>query len=239
MKTCDLPLPEGVKVFFSETAQECAGQLALHVAESLRGRLRRGGRTSLVVSGGSTPVPFFQTLAQQELAWARVTMLLADERWVPEGDPASNTTLVRQNLLQGRAKDARFLSLRQPLCSAEQALPAIEQLLAELKLPLDVVVLGMGNDGHTASLFPDAPQLPEAMSMQAPGRVCVMTPPSQAHTRVTLTRPVLAGARFLALHLRGEDKLETLERALKAPDDWREMPIRAFLKPGLRIYWSP
>ena len=104
MKTCDLPLPEGVQAFFSETTQECAGQLALHVAEILHGRLRRGGRASLVVSGGSTPVPFFQTLAQQELAWARVTMLLADERWVPEGDPASNTTLVRQNLLARLAR---------------------------------------------------------------------------------------------------------------------------------------
>ncbi len=239
MKTCDFPLPEGVQAFFSDSAQECAGQLALHVAESLRARLTRGRRASLVVSGGSTPLPFFHALADQELAWARVTLLLADERWVPEGDPASNTTLVRRNLLQGRAREARFLSLRQPLCSAEQALPAIELVLAELKLPLDVAVLGMGNDGHTASLFPDAPQLPEAMSLQAPGRVCVMTPPSQTHTRVTLTRPVLAGARFLALHLKGEDKLDTLERAVKAPEYWQEMPIRAFLKPGLRIYWSP
>jgi 6-phosphogluconolactonase len=239
MKTRDLALPEGVRMFCSESPQACAGQLALHVAETLRMRMTRGRRASLVVSGGSTPVPFFRALADQELAWQRVTVVLADERWVPEGNSASNTTLVRTNLLQGRARAARFLSLRQPLCSAEQALPAIEQVLATLKLPLDVAVLGMGNDGHTASLFPDAPQLPEAMSLQAPGRVCVMTPPSQAHTRVTLTRPVLAGARFLALHLKGEDKLDTLERALVALDDWQEMPIRAFLKPGLRIYWSP
>src|SRR5690554_7356370 len=81
MKTCDFPLPEGVQAFFSDSAQECAGQLALHVAESLRARLTRGRRASLVVSGGSTPLPFFHALADQELAWARVTLLLADEDW--------------------------------------------------------------------------------------------------------------------------------------------------------------
>ncbi|HLV77235.1 MAG TPA: 6-phosphogluconolactonase [Marinobacter sp.] len=235
----DFPLPEGVEMFVADNAGQCAAQLALDVAEILRLRIRRCRSASLVVSGGSTPLPFFRALSEQDLEWERVCVVLADERWVPEGDPASNTSLVRQHLLRGRARAARYLSLRQPLCTAEQALPGIEQVLATLRLPVDVVILGMGTDGHTASLFPDAPQLELALSGQAPGRAAVMTPPSQAHTRVTLTLPVLAGARFLALHLRGDDKLETLRQALAAQDEWRAMPVRAFLKPGLRIYWSP
>lgn len=239
MKMPELSLPEGIVPVFTDSAQECATTLARDVAQWLRSRLERASKVTLVVSGGSTPVPFFHALAQESLAWSKVSVLLADERWVPEGDPASNTSLVRENLLQGPASAARFLSLKQPLCTAEQALPAIERMLSEERLPLDVVVLGMGNDGHTASLFPDAPELERAMAPEASGRAWVMTPPSQDHTRVTLTGRVLGGARFLALHLKGEDKLETLRRALLAPEDWREMPIRAFLKPGLRIYWSP
>lgn len=239
MKTPDLQLPEGILSFFSETAEETARQLAEDVAEALRTRLARVHRATLVVSGGSTPLPFFHSLSSLPLDWARVNILLADERWVPEGDPASNTTLVRDHLMQGAASAARFIPLKQPFCSPEQALPAMELLLAEVKLPLDVVVLGMGDDGHTASLFPDAPELQQAMAPGGSGRIALMTPPSQAHTRVTLRLPVLAGARFTALHLKGQDKLQTLAQAAERPDEWQAMPIRAFLKPGLRLYWSP
>lgn len=222
-----------------ETPEETARALAEAVADVLRQRLAETGRASLVVSGGSTPVPFFDHLSRAELDWPRVTVLLADERWVPESDPASNARLVRTHLLQNGAQGAGFLSLKTPVPDPEQALPDIERRLAELELPLDVLVLGMGTDGHTASLFPNAPELPAALKPTGGQRAALMTPPSPIHARVTLTLPVLESARFIALHLKGADKLDTLASAAANPDDWHSMPIRAFLRPGLTIYWSP
>jgi len=232
-------LAEGVEVVRRETPEETARALAEAVADVLRQRLAETGRASLVVSGGSTPVPFFDHLSKADLDWPRVTVLLADERWVPESDPASNTRLVRTHLLQNGAEGAGFLSLKTPVPDPEQALADIERRLAELELPLDVLVLGMGTDGHTASLFPDAPELPLALKPCGGHRVALMTPPSQMHSRITLTLPVLENARFTALHLKGADKLDTLASAAANPDDWQHMPIRAFLRPGLTIYWSP
>lgn len=232
-------LAEGVEVVRRETPEETARALAEAVADILRQRLAETGRASLVVSGGSTPVPFFDHLSKADLDWPRVTVLLADERWVPESDPASNARLVRTHLLQNGAEGAEFLSLKTPVPDPEQALPDIERRLAELELPLDVLVLGMGTDGHTASLFPDAPELPLALKPCGGHRVALMTPPSQMHPRITLTLPVLESARFTALHLKGADKLDTLASAAANPDDWQHMPIRAFLRPGLTIYWSP
>ena len=111
--------------------------------------------------------------------------------------------------------------------------------LADLALPLDVLVLGMGNDGHTASLFPDAPELAHAMSPECQDIVSAATPASQPQKRITLTWPPLRDARFTALHLKGEDKLDTLEKAISDMDRVMEMPVRAFLKPGLQVFWSP
>lgn len=239
MKTPDLMLPEGIQTCFMESAAGVAGQLARDVAEFLRHRLEVSPGVTLVVSGGSTPVPFFQALKSEALDWSRVTVVLADERWVPEGHPDSNASLVRTHLLQGAAANARWIPLKVAGDDPSQARSAIESVLAKLELPVDALILGMGNDGHTASLFPDAPELPEAMNLQSGQRIAVMTPPSQAHPRVTLTLPVLAGARFIALHLKGQDKLETLSRAVSDIHDWTPMPVRAFLRPGLRLYWSP
>ncbi|WP_273204941.1 6-phosphogluconolactonase [Marinobacter subterrani] len=239
MKTSDLTLPEGVQARFGETPDEVALALADAVAGFLAVRLREATRASLVVSGGSTPLPFFRALSGRDLDWSRVDVLLADERWVSEDDPASNTRLVRENLLQNKAVSARFLSLKQPGATPSEGLEAVKAELADLALPLDVLILGMGNDGHTASLFPDAPELAHAMDPQCQEIVAATTPASQPQKRITLTLPPLRDARFTALHLRGEDKLDTLSQAVSDLESVMQMPVRAFLKPGLQVFWSP
>lgn len=239
MKTPDIQFPPGVEPRFGDTPDHVALELAEAVSDFLRKRLAEAERVSLVVSGGSTPLPFFTALSRKELDWSRVDVLLADERWVDESDPASNTRLVKESLLQHKAAAANFLSLKQAGATPADGLDAAKAELAGLSLPLDVVILGMGNDGHTASLFPDAEELPHAMDPECRDIVAAMTPPSQPQKRITLTRPALCGARFIALHLKGTDKLDTLKKALGAPDDVMAMPVRAFLKPDLHVFWSP
>lgn len=239
MKMSELSLPQGIEAHAGESPEQAAEALANDVANVLRQRLEYARNATLVVSGGSTPVPFFQALSGKTLDWQRVVVVLADERWVPETHPDSNSALLRTHLLQDCAACAQFLQMEVGEGDPEAALPAIERQLAALALPVDVLVLGMGNDGHTASLFPDAPELAQAMAVDNECRVALMTPPSQSRKRITLTLPVLAGARFTALHLKGQEKLDTLATALADLDDPMAMPVRAFLKPGLEIYWSP
>ena len=239
MKKPEPVLPEGVRFFADDSAEQAAGRLADQVAAVLSQRLARAGEATLAVSGGSTPVRFFECLSHKDLDWSGVTVVLVDERWVPETDSASNTALVKKRLLQDRASEARLVSLIEPGQGAQQALPVLEHRLKQLALPLDVLVLGMGNDGHTASLFPDAPELAFALSPPAGERVAIMTPPSQPQTRLTLTLPVLESAGFTALLLRGEEKLTALRLAAQVPEKVSDMPVRAFLKTGLAIYWSP
>ena len=239
MKMSDLRLPEGVSDRSGGTPEDVALKLADAVANVLAARLREAPRASLVVSGGSTPLPFFKALSGKDLDWSRVDILLADERWVDENDDASNTRLVRENLLQDKAASARFLSLKQPGATPAEGIERVKAELADLALPIDVLVLGMGNDGHTASLFPDAPELKGAMDPECQEIVAAATHPSQTQKRITLTWPPLRDARFTALHLKGEDKLKTLSRAMSEPDKVLDMPIRAFLKPGLQVFWSP
>lgn len=141
-----------------------AKELADFVAQRLRTGVSERGRALLVLSGGSTPVPFFEALAQCDLDWSRVTITLADERWVPEEHADSNARLVKAYLLQGRAAQANWVPLFNDEVTPQGGQAAIEQTLAGLCWPADVVVLGMGGDGHTASLFPYAPELPAALA---------------------------------------------------------------------------
>jgi len=210
--------------------------LALDVADHVATLLRQGvaerGRALLIVSGGSTPVPFFQALARCALDWSAVTITLADERWVPPDHPDSNEALVRAHLLRANAAAAHFVPLYNGAATPAEGVPELEATLAALPWPADALVLGMGADGHTASLFPDAPELPYALLDAAPARclaVAAPTPPNVPVPRVSLTRRALLDTRQLIVHLTGEDKLELLHQAL-LPGDVAEYPIRAVLQ---------
>jgi 6-phosphogluconolactonase len=187
------------------------------------------GEAVLIVSGGNTPKRYFAALAQSAIDWARVTITLADERCVADDNPRSNARLLRENLLRDRAAAARFAPLADSRLSPDQELAAARARIADLPLPADLVVLGMGDDGHTASWFPGADNLAEAIDPGARNLVLPMRAPGAPEPRLTLTARVILRARALALHIEGADKLATLAHAL-AEGPVEAMPIRAALR---------
>jgi 6-phosphogluconolactonase len=187
------------------------------------------GEAVLVVSGGTTPKRFFGALALRPIDWARVTITLADERCVSDDSPRSNARLLREALLRDRAAAARFTPLADSRLSPEQELAAANARIADLPLPADLVVLGMGDDGHTASWFPGSDNLAEAIDPGARALVLPIRAPGAPEQRLTLTARVILRARALALHVEGSAKLETLARAL-GPGPVEDMPIRAALR---------
>lgn len=237
MAISELKLPSGVQACPHDDAEQLAQALAVRVADALRQAIASRGQATLVVSGGRSPVPFFEALAQQELPWAQVLVSLADERWVPVNHAGSNEALVRRHLLRGLAAEARFLSLYQVAGNLEQAAELADAAVAELA-PIDVLVLGMGDDGHTASLFPHSPNLHQALQPDCARRVLPMLAPSEPTQRLTLTLPVLASARLPLLAIQGQAKLNVLTTALM-PGDIAQLPIRAFLNSPLEIHWCP
>lgn len=237
MAISDLEFPVGVVARSHDSSQHLAQALADNVAAALREAIDSRGQATLVVSGGRSPIAFFKALAQQPLPWAQVRVSLADERWVPVGHEDSNESLVRQHLLQGPAAEARLLGLYRSAGSLDEAAALTERALEELP-SIDVLVLGMGTDGHTASLFPNSPNLDEALREDGERRCLPMLAPSVPHQRLTLTLPVLKAARLPLLAIEGEGKLRVLEQALQQRDH-RNMPISAFIRAPLEIYWCP
>ncbi|ROM52582.1 6-phosphogluconolactonase [Pseudomonas poae] len=237
MAISELKLPQGVTAHEYRTAALLADGLANDVAEQLRAAISARGDATLVVSGGRSPVAFFQSLAKQDLDWSKVTITLADERWVPVEHADSNAGLLKQHLLQGPAAKARFLSLYSPAANLEDAALQADRLLGELPA-IDVLVLGMGDDGHTASLFPNSPNLSDALQPNGTRRCWPMLAPTVPHQRLTMSRALLSTANYTVLSIAGSSKLTTLSAAL-ASDDVAAMPIRAFLQPTLEIYWCP
>ena len=192
-----------------------AEALAASVAGDLRAAIDARARATLVLSGGSTPRRFLEALSRQALAWESVAVTLADERWVPPDHERSNERLLRDTLLRGDAAAARFVPLYREDCGPpDAALATIADDLAALPVPYDAVVLGMGSDGHCASLFPDGDLTREALRTDATARVFAIRAPSAGETRITLTLPALAATRAMYLHIEGEAKRDVLTRAL-------------------------
>ena len=202
--------------------------LALRVAGHLETDISLHGRASAVVSGGRTPIGFFQQLAKQDIAWDRVSITLADERWVDASHSDSNERLVRENLLIHRATDASFISLKNKAMSAQEGQKELATRLKQVG-KFSAVVLGMGNDGHTASLFPGMTNLVSGLDMES-GLDCLATSPDTApHERITLTLPRLLRSTIIFLHLTGTSKLQMLEEVLEGRDIY-EFPIRSVLQ---------
>jgi 6-phosphogluconolactonase len=210
-----------------------AEELARALADWTAGRLREGiaarGAALLIVSGGKSPARFFDLLSNMDLDWQRVAITLADERRVADDSPRSNARLVRERLLQNRATAASFTPLADVRLPEDQELAAASARIANLPTPADVVVLGMGDDGHTASWFPAAEGLADAIDPGARQLVAPIVAPDAPEPRLTLTGRVLLRARAIALEIEGEAKLATFAKALEAGPE-EAMPIRAVLR---------
>lgn len=211
--------------------------LAEAVADALRTDLAQQERALLIVSGGSTPVPFFEALSQVDLPWERVDVTLADERWVPETDSDSNTGLLKRHFLQNKAAKANFVPLTTQHATAEEGVAELTAVSEKLSWPASVVILGMGDDGHTASLFPDSPQLEEGLTTEAP-LLAVTAPSMKTKSRITFSRKQLKNARRHFIHLSGAAKREIFTKAFGG-DDIREYPIRSFMDTPVALYWAP
>lgn len=220
------------------TAQ--AEGLALRVAADLKAAVAARGRASLAVPGGSTPKAFLAALAESPLPWSKVATTLTDERWVPPDHERSNERLVRAALMKGKASALDFVPLRLEGLGPEAAVPALSAALRERVLPLDVAVLGMGGDMHTASLFPEIPGLAAALDPAGEAVVAALHPPGAEEARITLTASSLLGARSLYLLIAGEDKHAALERAMAARSN-EEAPVRCFLQGprAAEVHYAP
>lgn len=223
---------------FSDTASLNAA-FAKRVAELLKRAIESRGQASLLVSGGRTPLPFFQQLKEEKIDWSKVIVSLADERWVAADDTASNEKLVTENLLQGNAASAKFLSLKTNDANAQMAIKELTDRFSQVTRPFDVVILGMGEDGHTASLFPCSEQIEQGLDRNNTETFIAVTPGEAPHQRMSFTFTALMNSKNLFLHLTGDAKKAVFEQAL-AGNDELEMPIRAFLhNTDIELIWAP
>lgn len=214
-----------------------AGQIQL----LLTADIKKNGKASLAVSGGSTPVELFERLSELDIPWADVVITLVDERWVEPTAEDSNEHLVRTHLLKNRAAAAAFVGMKNPAATAGAGEAECGQQLQKIPRPFTVLILGMGNDGHTASLFPGAEKLAAATDMHS-GKICMgIAPLTAPHERMTLTLPTILDAKQIILHIIGRQKQVVFEKAM-AEGPAEEMPIRFILRQQITpvsVYWAP
>ncbi|MEM9249824.1 MAG: 6-phosphogluconolactonase [Pseudomonadota bacterium] len=212
--------------------------MMMDVADALAGALKSAllthERVTFAVPGGSTPGPVFDILSAVHLDWDRVTILPSDERWVPPEHARANARLIRERLLKDAASAATFQPLYVAETEVDAALGPLAETVAPL-LPLDVLMLGMGMDMHTASLFPGADGLADALGHDAPP-VVATRPASQPEARVSLSGPVLQGALNTHVVMTGTGKRDVLQKASKLQPI--EAPIQIVLT-NATLHWAP
>ena len=214
--------------------------LAENVSQILQAAITLKGKASIAVSGGSTPKGFFKKLSNKDIDWNKVTVTLADERWVDMDSDASNTRLVHEHLLQNNASVAKFFHLKQGTDLCEETLADLNLAADNALLPLDVLILGMGEDGHTASLFPCSKQIESGLDVENKSSLMKVEPTTAPHQRITFSFAALKQSKHTFLHLCGASKKQVLDKALSASDIF-EMPIRAFLQDDdieTQVFWA-
>lgn len=218
-------------------ATALAGDIAARLSRALASR----GHASLLVSGGHSPARLFDALCTQELDWSRVFVALADERWVDPHETGSNERLVRERLLRDQAAAAQFTGLKNSAPSPLLGANAAWEAIARVPRPFDVTVLGMGDDGHTASLIPGSPGLREALDPNASPGCVAMRSESVPHERLSLNLSALLGSSHISVLILGEQKLRVYRTACSGRSI-EEMPIRAILhqeRVPVEVIWAP
>ncbi len=235
-----------VKQFLFKTREELFNALSLACQRHLDKDLNDKGTACFMVSGGSTPAPLYQALSQAELDWDKIHVALVDERWVDESHEASNAALIKKTLLINKAANTPFTGMKNSAETAEQGQPETEAQYRKLPRPFTISILGMGNDGHTASLFPHAQGLTEALSEDNQQLTAAILAKQSNVTgenteRLTLTLNGLLQSKRLIILLTGDEKLAVFRNALQE-GPIEDMPVRAVLKQNkvpVELYWAP
>ena len=213
--------------------EELVSSVAKILAYDLIASIEDRENVMFSVPGGSTPGPIFDKLCEFDLDWRRVSIILNDERWVPESNERSNTKLLRERLLIKKATLATYISMYSDTITPELAIPKLKKRV-DPNLPISVLLFGMGADMHTASLFPGGDKLEEALSNNAP-TLLPMRAAGAMEARMTLTAQVLNSSRFKHLVIFGEEKRKAFEKAIDLPNSIA--PVSAIL-PGASVHWA-
>lgn len=214
--------------------------VAARLSELLQAALASRPRAALVVPGGTTPGPVFDLLSQADLAWSRVDITLSDERWLAPDQAGSNEHLLRERLLRNKAAAAHLVGLYRSVPAPSAARVAVEQALAGLSHPFAAVLLGMGDDGHFASLFPGRPETASGLDPKGKAQAIALDAPVNGHPRISLSLASLLNARHILVLFQGAEKHAVLEAA-KAAGPASAMPIRALLRQTttpVEIHWA-
>ncbi|MEP7156745.1 MAG: 6-phosphogluconolactonase [Betaproteobacteria bacterium] len=230
----------GPKLHRMQDEAELAGAVAAAVQSALTQTLEQHEHATLVLSGGSTPEIYLPKVAELDIPWSRVRIMLADERWVSEDSPDSNTAMLRRKFLSlpGPAQ-AEFIPLKNSAATADAGVAETRAGLPPLDEPISLVLLGMGNDGHFASLFPDTPRLEELLSPDNDERVAAIPAPATASpsvARITLTLAEIQRSEHVVLVLQGARKLDVLEHAWEETD---ELHFPVFALGEVDVLWAP
>lgn len=226
-------------VYPDRTALETA--LVEAIEATLLAAVAARGVACIALSGGSTPIGIYKALGQRDLPWSQVQLTLTDERWVDAKDPASNEAMIRATLLQGPAAKARFTGFKTPAVTPKQAEAQIDAALDTLSQPFDLVLLGMGEDAHTASLFPGGEGLEAAMDLDGTSKVRAVQPTGGGVARLSLSLPALLSARRIALLITGPNKWAVYQKACQVGPALAA-PIRGVLHHALvppEVFWAP
>ena len=218
--------------FFLEQ-KELIDTLSSKIIDNLQEAILKKGSASLLVSGGSTPKPLFEKLSSFDVAWDKVKVALCDERWINPNDKDSNEKLVKNSLLTNFASKAQFISMYQENIDIEDAQELCSDIYQKELFPFDVLILGMGNDGHTASLFPNNIKLKEAFEIN--NRLCICMEPNDApYERMSLTKKAILSANNIYLHFEGIEKQDVYKKVLEGASS-NDMPVSAILNQDKKI----
>ncbi|RZF92774.1 6-phosphogluconolactonase [Pseudoalteromonas sp. CO302Y] len=232
-----------VEKFFA-TKDELTAELSSSLEQSLVSGIKQDGRAVLMVSGGSSPAPAYKHLSNLELDWANIDVAMVDERWVDASHEKSNEAFIKSTLLQNQGAAANFITMKNSAATAKKGVAECEAAYQSLKRPFDVTILGMGPDGHTASLFPHAEGLEHGLATN--DLVCAINAIESDVTgkiteRMTLTLAAIADSKVVKLLISGEEKLEVYKQA-KQGGVVADMPLRAVLNHptiNIEVYWAP
>ncbi len=224
--------------FIFESREAASVAAADFIASCMERRLEQQRRASMIITGGSSPGRCYEALSEAELDWERVDLVLSDERWVPADHEDSNERQAREALTKNKAASATL----HPMYSANADIDArVAELNAELRMlpiPFSVALLGMGEDGHFASLFPDAEDLESGLSPDNPELCMAVNTKASPHPRLSLTLSAIARSDAIVLLIFGDAKKTVIEKA-KAGDT--SYPVTRLLrqkKAPVHIYWA-